>query len=86
MDSALEPFALVAAVILPLWNIPLMVRIIQRKSSRDISLFWALGVWICLLVMAPSGFVSKDVVWRVFNIANLILFTCVVVVVLLYRD
>ncbi len=81
----METVALVAAIILPLWNIPLIVRIIQRKSSRDISIYWALGVWICFLLMAPDAFSSADIVWRVFNVMNLILFTLVVVVVLVYR-
>ncbi|MBU1112805.1 MAG: hypothetical protein KKH93_02875 [Candidatus Omnitrophica bacterium] len=81
----IEKIALVAAVVLPLWNIPLIVRIIKRKSSRDISLYWALGVWTCFLFMAPSAFASKDPVWRVFNIVNLVLFTLVVIFVLAYR-
>lgn len=75
----------IAAVILPLWNIPLITRIIRRKSSADISLWWALGVWVCLVLMAPSGFTSSDMVWRVFNIVNIIFFTGVVAVTLFYR-
>ena len=80
-----EKIALIAAIILPLWNIPLIARVIKRKSSRDISIYWALGVWTCFLLMAPDGFRSTDPVWRVFNIANLILFTAVVITVLVYR-
>lgn len=85
MDSFIQTIGVCAAVILPLWNIPLIVRIVQRKSSKDISLWWALGVWVCLIVMAPSGFTSKDIVWKVFNIVNLILFSAVVVYTLLYH-
>ncbi len=81
----LEKIALVSAVVLPFWNIPLILRIIRRKSSRDISLSWVLGVWVCFLLMAPSGFVSKDPVWRVFNITNFILFSLVMIAVLVYR-
>lgn len=81
----LEKIGLLAAVVLPLWNIPLITRIIRRKSSRDISLSWALGVWTCLVLMAPSGFVSKDMVWKVFNIVNLTLFSFVMMCVVLYR-
>ncbi|MCR4336397.1 MAG: hypothetical protein NUV91_01125 [Candidatus Omnitrophica bacterium] len=75
----------VAAIILPLWNIPLIINIVKRKSSRDISLWWALGVWVCILLMAPSGFVSPDPIWRTFNIMNVILFTFVVIFTLKYR-
>jgi len=81
----IQTLGLVAAIVLPLWNIPFIMRIIQRKSSRDVSLYWALGVWSCLVFMAPSGFVSEDIVWRTFNIVNLFLFSFVVIVVLVYR-
>lgn len=80
----MEKIAFIAAIILPLWNIPLIVRIIKRKSSKDISPYWTLGVWTCFLLMAPAGFCSSDPVWRIFNIMNLILFTAVVIVVLTY--
>jgi len=81
----IKEIGVVAAVIMPLWNIPLIIKIVKRKSSKDISLSWALGVWICLAFMAPSGFISEDIVWRVFNIMNFILFSGVVLCVLWYR-
>jgi len=80
-----EKIALIASIILPLWNIPLIVRIIKRKSSRDISMYWVVGVWTCFVLMAPDGFVSEDLVWRTFNIVNFIFFTIVFVIVLAYR-
>jgi len=76
---------LLVAIILPLWNIPLIARIVRRKSSRDISLWWALGVFVCLILMAPSGFASEDIVWKAFNIVNLIMFSIVVFFVILYQ-
>jgi uncharacterized protein with PQ loop repeat len=81
----IEKIGLVAAVALPLWNIPLILKIVRRRSSGDISLAWALGVWVCILFMAPSGFRSEDIVWRTFNIINFVLFTCVVIATLKYR-
>ncbi len=81
----IEKVGLVAAVALPLWNIPLILKIIRRRSSGDISLAWALGVWVCILFMAPSGFRSEDIVWRTFNIINCALFTGVVIVTFKYR-
>jgi len=80
-----EKIALIAAIVLPFWNIPLIVRIIRRKSSRDISIYWTLGVWTCFVLMAPEGFRSEDIVWRTFNIVNLVLFTLVTIVVIAYR-
>jgi len=81
-----EKIALIASIVLPLWNIPLIVRIIKRKSSRDISMYWVVGVWTCFVLMAPDGFVSEDLVWRTFNIVYFIFFTIVFVVVLAYRE
>ena len=69
----MHAIALIAAIVLPLWNIPLIIRIVKRRSSTDISLYWALGVWTCFLLMAPEAFHSSDMVWRVFNIVNLII-------------
>ena len=43
----IEKIGLVAAIILPFWNIPMIVRIGRRKSSNDVSLWWVFGVWIC---------------------------------------
>lgn len=77
--------SLIASVVLPMFNIPLIIRVIRRKSSSDISLTWAWGVWICLLLMAPDGFTSTNIVWKTFNIVNLILFTAVVITVTIYR-
>ena len=81
----MEKIAFIAAIVLPFWNIPLIVRVIRRRSSRDISIYWVLGVWTCFALMAPEAFRSPDPVWRAFNIVNLILFSAVVAVVLLYR-
>lgn len=80
-----ENIGLVASIVMPFFNIPLIIRIIRRRSSEDISIFWVMGVWICALLMAPSGFSSKDIVWRSYNIVNLILFSGVVIAVWKYR-
>jgi uncharacterized protein with PQ loop repeat len=81
----IERMGLVASIMMPLWNIPLIVKIVRRRSSQDISMSWLWGVWVCSMLMAPSGFISKDMVWRCFNIVNLVLFTGVVVAVWRYR-
>ena len=83
--SLTETIGMGAAIILPLFNIPLIMKIWQRRSSQDISLVWALGVWVCLIFMAPSGFTSQDLVWRTFSITNLAFFTLVVVMSIKYR-
>lgn len=81
----IKTIAFMAAIALPLFNIPLIARIIKRKSSDDMSISWALGVWICFLLMAPESLRSPDIVWRAFSIMNILLFTCVLIVVLVYR-
>lgn len=82
----MQIIAFIAAVMLPFWNIPLIVRIIKRKSSNDISLYWAIGVWICLLGMFPAGLMSPDIVWKTFNIINFIFFTCVFICTIVFHN
>src|SRR5437870_10940253 len=60
MMTTLQYISAAAAVILPLFNIPLIVRIQQRRSSQDVSLTWALGVWACFVLMLPSGLTSRS--------------------------
>lgn len=80
-----QTIGLIAGIILPFFNVPLIVRIVQRKSSKDISLFWAVGVWVCIMLMAPRAFTSEDIVWRIFSYINTFLFTLVAITVLRYR-
>ncbi|MBI3323335.1 MAG: hypothetical protein HYZ95_02595 [Candidatus Omnitrophica bacterium] len=81
----IELVGMVGAILLPFWNIPLILRIQHRKSSRDISLGWALGVFACLVAMLPAGLRSADPIFRAFTVINLGFFTAVVVQVLRYR-
>ena len=62
-----------------------MVRVIQRKSSQDISLGWAFGIWFSSVLMAPSAFISRDKLAMGFNIMNVIMLTGVLIVVIKYR-
>lgn len=77
--------ALIASIALPMWNIPLIVRIIQRKSSEDISLPWALGVWVCTVMMFPQAVTSDEFVWKIFSIINMVTFSGVTMAVVFYR-
>ncbi len=81
----IDKIAMVAAIVLPLWNIPLIARIIKRRSSNDISRAWAVGVWICFVLMFPSALKSPDPVWKMFNIVNMVLFSAVVACTLMYH-
>lgn len=81
----IELVGMVAAVILPLWNIPLIVRIRRRQSSDDVSLWWALGVFVCLLAMLPAALASSDRVFKTFSIVNIVLFGAVVTQVVRYH-
>ena len=83
--SIIEQVGLVASVSLPMFNIPLIIKIIRRQSSADLSLSWVIGVWVCCVLMLPAGLMSTDMVWRSFSIINLILFSGVFVVSIKYR-
>jgi hypothetical protein len=81
----MKTIALIAAVVLPLWNIPLIVKIHRRRSAEDFSRSWALGVWVCLVLMFPAAVRSDDVVFKTYSIANIVLFSMVVGWVLRFK-
>ena len=81
----IEIVGLVAGVTLPLFNIPLILRILKRKSAEDFSISWAVGVWICILLMTPQALRSQDLAFRAYGIVNIIFFSAVVFLVLKYR-
>lgn len=76
---------MLAAIVLSLFNIPLILRIRRQKSSNDISLVWAYGVFSCLLLMLPAAIISEDLTFKLFAIVNVILFGGVVYHVVKYR-
>ena len=74
-----------AGVALPLFDIPLIAHICRRKSSADISLVWAVGIWSSSVLMAPSAFISGDRAAIGFNTVNVIMLTLVLIAVIKYR-
>lgn len=84
MDYILQLGA-IASLVLPLFNIPLILRIIKRKSSDDLSLIWVVGVWGCIVLMFPMTLASPDPVFKLFGISNIILFSAVMIVAVKYH-
>ena len=84
-EAMIERIGLMAAVVMPLWNIPLIIKIEQRKSSKDMSLAWALGVLVCILLMLPAALHSPDATFRVFGVVNALMFSLVVIQIFRYR-
>lgn len=85
--QAIETISMVGAVGLPMFDIPLILRIVKRKSSADISVSWIVGLWVCSVGMAPAAILSsEDFVWKTFNIVNVILLTGVLIAVIYYRN
>jgi len=80
-----ETLGLVCAIVLPTFNIPLIVRVIRRKSSADISLVWVVGVWACFVGMLPSSLRSADLTYKAFGIVNIVFFSAVFISVLWYH-
>jgi len=84
-SDLVQAVGMVSAVVLPFWNIPLIWRIQRRRSADDLSPAWALGIWVCLIGMLPSGLASPDGVFKVFTVVNLVFFSAVVFQVLRFR-
>ena len=74
-----------SGIIMPLFNIPLILRIFRRRSSGDISVVWVIGVWCCVLAMLPSSLQSSDPVLVVFGIINSLFFSAVFFTVLYFH-
>lgn len=85
MKTWLGYIGLFASCVMPLFNIPMILHILKRRSSRDLSLTWLFGVWACVVLMFPSALLSSDKIFRIFGILNLFLFSSVVIVACRYR-
>ena len=83
--SIVEGVSTVCAVTMPLWNIPLIIKICKRRSSQDLSLVWVIGVWLSIVGMLPSVLSSSDMVYKFFGIMNVTMFTCVTIVAIRFH-
>ena len=85
MEGAFRWLGIVGGAAMPLFNIPLMIRILKRRSADDISLTWLWGVWGCIVLMVPSTVFSTDIVLKAFGYSNVIFFSMVVAAVVWVR-
>lgn len=85
MTDWIERIGVVSSVALPLFNIPLIVKLLRRKSSADFSLAWSTGVWICIVLMTPQALRSSDTAFRAFGIVNIVFFSIVAYLILKYH-
>lgn len=81
----IQTIGMLSGIIMPLFNIPLILRIVRRRSSADISLLWVIGVWSCVMAMLPSSLQSPDPVLAVFGIINSLFFSAVFFTVLYFH-
>ncbi|HEX9453002.1 MAG TPA: hypothetical protein VGA27_01550 [Candidatus Binatia bacterium] len=81
----IQTVGMISGVIMPCFNIPLIVRIIRRRSSEDISLVWVVGAWICVMGMVPQSLQPPDSVLMTFGNVNGLFFTGVFVSVVIFH-
>lgn len=82
---SIEKIGMVAGIALPLFNIPLIMKLRRTKSSKDFSLSWAIGVWVCIILMTPQALRSTDVAFRAFGIVNIFFFSIVAYLIVKYH-
>jgi uncharacterized protein with PQ loop repeat len=82
----IEWMGVVSGIALPLFNIPLIIKLIKRKSSADLSLTWAVGVWVCIVFMTPRALSSPDIAFKAFGAMNIVFFSIVTFFVVKYRS
>lgn len=80
-----QAVGIASAILMPFFNLPLMLRIIRRRSSEDISLVWVVGVWICVMGLLPSSLQSPDRILFAFGVVNAVLFSGVFFSVLYFH-
>jgi hypothetical protein len=85
MESPFQILGVVSGVLMPFFNIPLILRIARRRSSADISVAWVVGVWFCIVGMVPASLQSSDVVLYAFGLVNVVFFTGVLIAVLYFH-
>lgn len=86
MDAWIQKIGMLSAIALPLFNIPLILRLLKRKSSKDFSVSWAVGVWVCIVLMTPQALRSSDAAFKTFGVVNLLFFSAVAFLVVRYRN
>jgi uncharacterized protein with PQ loop repeat len=85
MNDWIEKIGMIAGIALPLFNIPLILHLVRRKRSEDFSLSWAIGVWICIVLMTPQALKSQDLAFKAFGVVNIIFFSLVAFFIVKYR-
>ncbi len=85
IDVLVHWTGLIASLVLPFFNIPLIIRMIRRRSADDISGLWCGGVMACLLLMLPAALASPDVIFRAFSIVNVVFFAGVSGIVAFFK-
>ena len=85
-SSWIRPLGFIASLALPLFNIPLVIRIIRRKSSADLSLTWVIGVFLCIVATIPAALTSPDLIFKVYQVVNVAFFSGVVFFAVYYRE
>jgi len=84
-QNAVMVVGALAGAIMPLFNIPLIMKIRARKSAKDISLAWAWGIWVCIILQTPVALMSSDIAFKAFGVSNIFFFTAVMYNVLKYH-
>lgn len=77
---------IVGSILMPLFNIPMIVRIIRRKSSQDFSLVGAAGLFSCMLLMLPQALRSEEISFKLLNFISVIVFGILIVSIIRYRS
>ena len=84
-QTMIQTLAMFSGILMPFSNIPLIIRIVRRRSSQDISLLWVVGVWFCVIAMLPHSLQSPEPVLLAFGVVNALFFTGVLVTVLYFH-
>ena len=86
MDEWIQKIGTAACIVMPFFNIPMILHMMKRKSSKDVSISWVLGIWVCTVLMTPQALRSQDTAFRAFGAVNIFFFSILTFFVLKYRN
>ncbi len=74
-----------SSMVVPLFHIPLILKLYKKKSSQEWSVISVCGFWISTLGIQPWAMMTSDKALTILNSLSLLFISVEVVLVLRYR-
>lgn len=75
----------ICSMIVPVFHIPLIMKLVRKKSSQEWSLLSVIGFWIATLGIQPWALMTDDRALTILNTLSLMFISVELVLVIKYR-